>query len=324
MVPAPKNPPTARPVPNRSACVPLFRTAYDGQPSTLRSREQHGVTTPEPITSPSNPRVKRAAGLRRAQDRHETGLSLVDGVRELTRAVAAGVEIVEVFVAAEAAADPGRAAAQAACLEACRARGAGGAEIVWLGPRAFEKVAFGDRNEGVVAVIRFGIRPLAEVSFAAGRPVLVAEGVEKPGNLGAILRTADAAGLAGVIACDGGTDATNPAVIRASLGTVFSVPLAAATAAETIAWCRAHNRRVVAATPEGTLAWHELPLAGDTAIVVGSEAHGLSPAWQEAAASGRIELATVTLPMRGIADSLNVSATVAVLAYEALRQERTR
>ena len=279
------------------------------------------MTTPEPITSPSNPRVKRAAGLRRAQDRRETGLTLVDGVRELTRAVAAGVEIVEVFVAAEAPADPGRAAAQAACLEACRA---GGAEIVRLGLRAFEKVAFGDRNEGLVAMIRFGIRPLAEVSFAAGRPILVAEGVEKPGNLGAILRTADAAGLAGVIACDGGTDAANPAVIRASLGTVFSVPLAAATAAETIAWCRANNRRVVAATPEGTRAWHELPLAGDTAIVVGSEAHGLSPAWQEAAAAGRIELATVTLPMRGIADSLNVSATVAVLAYEALRQERAR
>ncbi len=279
------------------------------------------MTAPEPITSPANPRVKRAAGLRSARDRHETGLTLVDGVRELTRAAAAGVEIVEVFVAADAAADPARAAARAACLEACTV---GGAEIVRLGPRAFEKVAFGDRNEGLVAVIRFGSRPLAEVSFARGRPVLVAEGVEKPGNLGAILRTADAAGLAGVIVCDGRTDPANPAVIRASLGTVFSVPLAVATAAETIRWCGAAGRRVVVATPEGTRAWHELPLAGDTAIVVGSEARGISAAWQEAAAAGRIELATVTLPMRGSADSLNVSATVAVLAYEALRQEQTR
>jgi TrmH family RNA methyltransferase len=262
--------------------------------SLADSRKQHGVTAPEPITSPANPRVKRAAGLRRAHERQETGLTLVDGVRELTRAAAAGVEIVEVFVAADAP-DPDRAAARAACLEAC---GAGGAEIVRLGPRAFEKVAFGDRNEGLVAVIRFGSRPLAEASFALGRPVLVAEGVEKPGNLGAILRTADAAGLAGVIVCDGRTDPANPAVIRASLGTVFSVPLA--------------------------VAWHELPLAGDTAIVVGSEARGISAAWQEAAASERIDLATVTLPMRGVADSLNVSATVAVLAYEALRQEQTR
>jgi RNA methyltransferase, TrmH family len=278
------------------------------------------VTAPEPITSPANPRVKRAAGLRRAHERQETGLTLVDGVRELTRAAAAGVEIVEVFVAADAP-DPGRAADRAACLEACRA---GGAEIVRLGPRAFEKVAFGDRNEGLVAVIRFGSRPLAEVSFARGRPVLVAEAVEKPGNLGAILRTADAAGLAGVIVCDGRTDPANPAVIRASLGTVFSVPLAVATAEETIRWCAAAARRVVVATPEGTRAWHELPLAGDTAIVVGSEARGISAAWQEAAAVSRIELATVSLPMRGSADSLNVSATVAVLAYEALRQEQTR
>jgi TrmH family RNA methyltransferase len=288
--------------------------------SLADSRKQHGVTAPEPITSPANPRVKRAAGLRRAHERQETGLTLVDGVRELTRAAAAGVEIVEVFVAADAP-DPDRAAARAACLEAC---GAGGAEIVRLGPRAFEKVAFGDRNEGLVAVIRFGSRPLAEASFALGRPVLVAEGVEKPGNLGAILRTADAAGLAGVIVCDGRTDPANPAVIRASLGTVFSVPLAVATAEETIRWCGAADRRVVVATPEGTRAWHELPLAGDTAIVVGSEARGISAAWQEAAASERIELATVTLPMRGVADSLNVSATVAVLAYEALRQEQTR
>jgi TrmH family RNA methyltransferase len=127
-----------------------------------------------------------------------------------------------------------------------------------------------------------------------------------------------------VIVCDGGTDAANPAVIRASLGTVFSVPLAAATAPEAIAWCRSRGRRVVAATPEGRSLWHEAKLAGDTAIVVGSEANGLSAAWLTAAEAGAISLQTVRLPMRGIADSLNVSATVAVLTYEAVRQELTR
>lgn len=279
----------------------------------------------ETITSPVNPRVKQAAGLRDARARRETGLTLVDGIRELARAAQAGIEISEVFLAAaEPAAtpeQPERVRTRAACLEACVARGAA---VVSLGPRAFEKVAFGDRNEGIVAVVRFAPRPLGTVAFPAGRPVLVAETVEKPGNLGAILRTADAAGLAGVIACDSGTDAANPAVIRASLGTVFSVPLAAGAAAEAIAWCRSQKRRVVAATPEGRAAWHEVPLAGDTAIVLGSEAEGLSPAWQAAAGAGTIHLETVRLPMQGIADSLNVSATAAVIAYEALRQELTR
>jgi TrmH family RNA methyltransferase len=279
------------------------------------------VDAPETITSPANPRVKQAAALRSAGERRRTGLTLVDGLREVTRTLAAGVEIVAVFAAAEMRKDDARAADRAACLEVCAARGA---ELLWLGPRAFEKLAFGDRDEGVVAVVRFATRPLGNVSFPAGRPVLVAEGVEKPGNLGAILRTADAAGLAGVIVCDGGTDAANPAVIRASLGTVFGVPLAAATAAEAIAWCQSQRRRVVAAMPRGHAAWHEARLAGDTAIVVGSEADGLSDAWQEAATAGTIQLQTVRLPMRGIADSLNVSATVAVLAYEAVRQELTR
>ena len=275
----------------------------------------------ETITSPANPRVKQAAALRAASERRRTGLTLVDGLREITRAVAAGVEIMELFVAADAREDDARVTDRAVCLEACAARGA---EVVPLGPRAFEKLAFGDRDEGVVAVIRFAPRSLGDVSFPTGRPVLVAEGVEKPGNLGAILRTVDAAGLAGVIVCDGGTDAANPAVIRASLGTVFSMPLAAATAPEAIAWCRSHGRRVVAATPEGRSLWHEAKLAGDIALVVGSEANGLSAAWLTAAEAGAIQLETVRLPMRGIADSLNVSATVAVLTYEAVRQEQTR
>lgn len=275
----------------------------------------------ETITSPANPRVKQAAALRVAGERRRTGLTLVDGLREIPRAAAAGVEIVELFVAADARGDDDRAADLAACIEACAARGA---EVVRLGPRAFAKLAFGDRDEGVVAVVRFANRSLGEVSFPAGRPVLVAEGVEKPGNLGAILRTVDAAGLGGVIVCDGGTDAANPAVIRASLGTVFSVPLAAATAAEAIAWCRGQSRRVVAATPEGRVPWHEARLAGDTAILVGSEADGLSADWQDAATANTIHLQTIRLPMRGIADSLNVSATVAALAYEAVRQELSR
>ncbi|MFM9058840.1 MAG: TrmH family RNA methyltransferase [Planctomycetaceae bacterium] len=272
----------------------------------------------ETITSPANPRVRAAAALRDAAARRDAGLTLVDGMRELARAAAAGIEVVDAFVAAEriAAGDTELAAALVPLA-------AGGTRVSVLAPRAFDRVAFGSRNEGLVGVVRFAARPLATTSFPTGRPILLVEGVEKPGNLGAILRTVDAAGLAGVVACDTRTDPANPAAVRASLGTVFTVPLAVASTADTIAWCTAHARRVVAATPDGRLLWHEARLAGPVAILLGSEALGISPAWRAAATAGTIRLDSVRLPMRGAADSLNVAATAAVLAYEAVRQEAT-
>jgi TrmH family RNA methyltransferase len=276
------------------------------------------MSTFETITSPSNPRVRAAAALRAADARRDTGLTLVDGRRECARAVAAGAEVVELFVATTVF---------------TRSRPDSGAFAEWLGgltgrgtplsivaEKPFERLAFGSRNEGVVAVVRWQAAALDAVTFAVDRPVLVIEGVEKPGNLGAILRTADAAGLAGVVVCDGRTDPANPAVIRASLGTVFAVPLAVGTTVETIRWCASHGRRVVAATPTGQLLWHEAALAGNTAVLLGSEAHGITPAWQQAATAGSIAFDTVRLPMHGVADSLNLSVTAAVLAYEAVRQ----
>lgn len=271
------------------------------------------MTIPERITSTANPRVRQAARLREADARRATGLTLVDGRRELVRAVAAGIELVECFVDADGPNDPDRAA----WLDGLAARGT---PVVPLARRPFEKIAFGSRNEGLVGVVRFTAKPLGGVAFPADRPVLVVEGVEKPGNLGAILRTADAAGLAGVIACDARTDPANPAAIRASLGTVFAVPLAVATTAETIAWCHRERRQVIAALPQAVTPWHAARLAGHTALVLGSEAQGLSPAWPAAAAAGTLRMETVALPMQGVADSLNVAATAAVLAYEAVRQ----
>jgi len=269
---------------------------------------------PEVITSPSNPRVREAAALRDADARRGTGLTLVDGRRELARAVAAGAPLVEVFVTADALA----AAAVRPWLDELAAAGT---RLTPLGPRAFARIAFGGRDEGVVGIVRFAARRLADVTLPPDRPVLVVEGIEKPGNLGAILRTVDAAGLAGLVACDPRTDPANPAAIRASLGTVFGVALATATTPEAIARCAAERRRVVAATPHGDRPWHEADLTGTVALLLGSEAHGLSAAWHDAAAAGTITLESVHLPMRGRADSLNVSATAAVLAYESLRQE---
>lgn len=274
------------------------------------------MTPHETITSSSNPRIRHAASLRAADGRRASGLTLVDGRRELGRAVAAAAAIEEIFVAVD---HP--AVLDEAWIAEAVARGA---RLTAVGPKAFGRVAFGDRDEGVVGVVRFSVPDLAVVAFPADRPLFIVEAVEKPGNLGAILRTADAAGLGGVILCDGRTDAANPAVIRASLGTAFTVPLASATVAETIAWCRRHARQVIAATPDGTRLWHEPRLCGATALLLGSEAHGLSPAWQAAATDATLDLVTVRLPMRGIADSLNVSVTAAVLAYEAVRQGEQR
>ncbi|MBU6308698.1 MAG: RNA methyltransferase [Planctomycetes bacterium] len=278
----------------------------------------------ETITSPANPRIKQAAALRDADSRRTTGLTLVDGRRELARAAAAGMEIVEVFADTGRLHDPATVEFGTTLADWIATLAVKGTRIAAVSEKAFERVAFGGRNEGVVGVVRFGSRPLATVSMAADRPVFVIEGVEKPGNLGAILRTADAAGLGGVIVCDARTDVANPAVIRASLGTVFSMPLATASAAEAIDWCRREGRRVVAATPEGTRLWHEADLRGAAAIVLGSEAHGLSDSWSAAQASGTIHMESVRLPMHGIADSLNLSVTAAVLAYEAVRQRESR
>ena len=271
------------------------------------------MTRHDMITSPANPRVREAARLREADARRATGLTLVDGLREIDRAVASGVEIPEAFLDVEAPEDIARD-------DLVRRLEARGTHVVALSRRPFEKVAFGSRNEGLVALARFQARSLDGFTVSAARPVFVVEGVEKPGNLGAILRTCDAAGIAGVIACGGGTDPANPAAIRASLGTVFALPLAVASTTEAIAWCGRERRRVVAALPGGTRLWHEARLTGATAIVLGSEATGLSDDWQRAADTGTIALETIRLPMQGIADSLNVSATAAVLAYESLRQ----
>jgi TrmH family RNA methyltransferase len=269
------------------------------------------------VTSPANPRVRAAARLRNAGDRRETGLTLVDGLRELDRCLRAGVELVEVFVAADRLSPP--TTMLLAILAELVARKI---PLLPLADRPFTRVSFGGRNEGVVAVARFCSGPLTSFAAKADQPIFILEGVEKPGNLGAILRSADATGCGGVIACGAGTDAANPAVIRASLGTVFSMPLATATTAETIKWCADRNRPVIAATPEGSCRWCDVALGGNEAILLGSEAHGISTAWCDAASAGSLTLTTVALPMLGVADSLNVSATAAVLAYESLRQRQ--
>jgi TrmH family RNA methyltransferase len=258
------------------------------------------------ITSRQNPRVKEAIRLRDARDRQETQRFLIDGAREIVRAVEAGITVAEAFVCREMCTTPERRQALAAVESA--------AERFEVSAKVFEKLAFGDRQEGVIAVAHWPARSLANIKLPARPTVAVLESLEKPGNVGAILRSADAAGVDAVIVADGHTDLYNPNTIRASLGTVFRANVCSASTAETIRWLQAQGLAIFAARPDAAKLYTECDLREGAAIVLGSEATGLSSAWDVA------EVTAVKLPMHGIADSLNVSTTAAVLFYEALRQ----
>jgi TrmH family RNA methyltransferase len=267
------------------------------------------VTTPRAdLSSTANPRVKAALRLRDRRERDRTGLTLVDGAREARRAIEAGVAIVEAFVC-----EPQADSDDARSVLKMLARGRGWTAVSQM---VSERLAFGDRADGIVVVIRSPVRSLESLDLPPDPLLVVVEGVEKPGNLGAILRSADGAGASAVIAADPRTDLFNPNVIRASLGTIFVRPVVRATSDETIAWLRDRAIRIVAARVDGPILYTEADLAGAVAIVLGSEAAGLTDAWSSAR---EIE---VSLPMLGMADSLNVSAAAAVLLYEALRQRR--
>jgi RNA methyltransferase, TrmH family len=259
------------------------------------------------LASPSNPRIRSVARLRHRRERDASGLTLVDGAREIRRALEAGVDIVEAFVCEPLLA--GEDARVALDLLADRH-----VPLTGTTEAAFAKIAFGDRAEGLVAVVRAPSLRLDDLTPPIDPLLVVVEGVEKPGNLGAILRSADGAGADAVIAASPRTDLANPNVIRASAGTYFAVPLAAAPTSEVIAWLRERRVRVVAARVEAERAYDEADLSGPLAVVLGSEAEGLTDAWQGE------DVETVRLPMHGIADSLNVSVAAAVLLYEARRQ----
>jgi len=186
--------------------------------------------------------------------------------------------------------------------------------LIEVSPAVFEKIAYRENPDGWLAVIPALRRRLDDLSPGANSLLVVAEAIEKPGNLGAILRSADAAGATGLIICDPTTDLANPNVVRSSRGTLFSVRVAEAGGAETIAWLRARGIKLVAATPQANLVYTEADLRGPAAIAVGAEDEGLSRAWLEQA-----DIA-VRIPMLGRVNSLNVATAATLLLYEAVRQ----
>jgi TrmH family RNA methyltransferase len=259
------------------------------------------------ITSTANPRVKQAARLRGRRERDKSGLTLIDGVRETLRALAGGATLREVFVLPEQLS--GQEAS--ALLERLAEESV---PVVETGRDAFEKLAYGDRLDGVVAVAETPPRTLDELILSPQPLIGVVEGVEKPGNLGAILRSADGAGVNAIVVADTATDLFNPNIIRASIGTVFAVPVAVASSGDVLTWLHERQIAIIAARVDGSVDYVTADYSGAVAIALGSEARGLSDAW------GELARASVKLPMTGVADSLNVSATAAVLFYEARRQ----
>lgn len=257
------------------------------------------------ITSVANPRVKAALRLRNRQERDVRGLTIVDGAREVRRALEAGAELEELFVAA------------AACSsEACRAvlGAVPPGRRTDVADQVLDRLAYGDRSEGIVAVLRQPSAALAAVRLPPDPLVVVLEAVEKPGNVGAVLRSLDAAGGSALIAADARTDLFNPNAIRASLGTIFTVPVASGTSPEVRRWLGEQGLPTFAARVDADRLYTEVDLTGPVAFALGSEAEGLTEAW-----SGP-DVTPIRLPMLGAADSLNVSVTAAVLLYEARRQ----
>ncbi len=259
------------------------------------------------LSSTSNPRVRAWLRLRDRAGRDERQLTLVDGAREIGRALAAGAQIEEAIIGPRAVSTPeGRATVEA--LSEARV------PTVLVNEAVAERLTFGDRSEGLVAVVAIPGLGLDLLKLPSDPFVVVLEGLEKPGNLGAVLRSADGAGADAVIAADAVTDLYNPNAIRASLGTIFSTSLATAPSSEVRTWLDERGLRVVAALVDGAIPYTEADLSGPIAIVLGSEADGLSATWRETGVSA------VRLPMRGVGDSLNVSVAAAILLYEARRQ----
>lgn len=263
---------------------------------------------PLKITSLANPRVKHTVRLRQRSHRDEAREMLVEGYREISRALAHGYRPTTLFYCEELWL---RHENEPDVVRRCRELGA---ELMDCTCPVFEKMAYRERPDGLLAIGPQVACRLDDLNLPANALVLVAESIEKPGNLGTMLRSADASGVNAVIVCDKCTDIHNPNVVRASTGTLFTLPVAEATAEEALAFLKARGFAILAATPHAEKLHFEVLLTGAVALCLGSEQYGLSTHWMDQA---RLR---VRIPMLGVADSLNVAAATTILLSEAVRQ----
>ena len=259
------------------------------------------------ITSAQNEAVKHLVRLRDRRHRDREGVTLLEGYRELTRAKEYGMTLTECFFSPEHFLGVNE-------MPFLEAVAADGIPVRRLAPHLLEKVAYRDRPEGLLAIAKMRRHTLADLPFRPDGLYLVAETIEKPGNLGSMLRSADAVGATGMIVCGHGTDIYNPNVIRASTGALFSMPLAEGENEEVYDWLHSRGIKILAATPHTDKCYCDTDMTCGVAIVVGAEQTGLTDFWMT-----RADL-QVVIPMLGKIDSLNVAAATTILLYEAARQ----
>jgi RNA methyltransferase, TrmH family len=256
------------------------------------------------ITSLQNPLIKRIVQLgAKARERRREGLFLAEGLREAGLAIRAGYRPLQLFF------DPAHTPPEQVAQWSANV-----GELVAVHSSVFEKIAYRSGVPNVVALFEIPAQQPEALQLPANPLVLVLEAIEKPGNLGAILRTADAAGVDAVLVCDPAADLYNPNTIRASLGALFTLPVYVMEAQEALSWLRARHITIFATHLEASRPVYACDLKGPTALVMGAEATGISPFWVEHADH------RVIIPMRGNVDSLNVSASTAILLFEAVRQ----
>ena len=255
----------------------------------------------EAVTSAANPKIKQLLQLQeKSKLRRETGLFVVEGRREIEHCLEGGFHIRTLFVCPEIA---GEAAISGAFARTVTPTG----------------MPVGDPDgsrstEGVIAEVEYKSLGLEDLALGDNPLIVVLEAVEKPGNLGAVLRSADAAGADAVIVCDPLTDLYNPNLIRASVGAVFTVPTVVASSEELIPWLKERGIRILTAQLQDSSLYYDYDMKGGTALVMGTESTGLSERWRQAAD------AHIRIPMLGRLDSLNVSVSAAILLFEAVRQ----
>ena len=260
------------------------------------------------ISSTQNPKIKRLLALQeKSSERRKSGLFVVEGRRELQHCVEAGYEIESIFKLASAA-------------------DAADADFI-VSPHVYERIAYRGSTEGIIAIVKARHLTLEDISCAALPPTggagrgalfIVLESVEKPGNLGAVLRSADAAGATAVIVCDPLTDLYNPNLIRASIGACFTVPTVACSSEDCIRFLKTHGVQILTAQLQDSHLYYDTDMTGPTAIVMGTESTGLTDQWRQAAD------AHIRIPMLGRLDSLNVSVSAAILLFEAVRQRENK
>ena len=276
------------------------------------------------LTSAQNPKIKDLLALQeKSRLRREKGLFVVEGRRELEHCLEAGYQIDTLFVCPDILELTDETPLLRSLLDSgsqpatgCHARPDRASDVFEVSPAVYGKIAYREGTEGIVAEVVTPELTLAKLNLPENPLVMVLEAVEKPGNLGAVLRSADAAKADAVIICDPLTDLFNPNLIRASIGAVFTVPVVTATSEEAIKFLKDRGIRILTAQLQDSVLYYDSDMRHAVALVMGTEATGLSQAWREAAD------AHIRIPMLGRLDSLNVSVSAAILLFEAVRQRQ--